>query len=763
MVDYITTDFSNVRGGGNIKTQTPISEDFITEAVLSDVSDGVYVLSLLSEVHGVDLNVSTNEFHVGETSTFTAVVYDENDDPLESENVVFKVGGHIVGSAITNSSGVATYTYTGESYGDYNLIALSKGVRSNIEILSISKPMPTITLTASAQTVEIGNPVTLTGNSSNYPDKQINIYDGDTLIAYAYNDGNGDFNKKLYLSQGAHILKAVSVADDDYSIGESTPVLVTVNDGEPPVVSGIGLITDKSSIYAYSGEYATLSATVLDQNSNPVSDVEVEFFDGEDSIGTATTNSLGVATKSFSSNTVGVHTLTAECGNVSSIVSVTVNSKPVPTISLSSSSASATYGTSITLSGTLSVGSGISVKLYDGNTLIDTLTTGSGGAFSYTSSSIGVGNHSYTAVFEGNSSYDTVTSSSVSVTITKITSTISLSAVSSNITVGDSPQLNGTLSVGSGESVKIYLGDTLADTVTTGTNGAFSFTGSATSTSGSLTFKAVYDGDSTHSSVTSSNVVITVSGSTPVVTSVSLSSDKSVLSAYDSESAVLSATVLDQSSNPMSGETVTFYKGSTSIGTATTNSSGIATKSYSATGSGDVTFKATCESIDSSTITVEDCIFYGLNTNAFTIPSSTTFSSNGTYITASTSTNGEKIVTLNHTLANADNWVFENEVAYTGTSEQLLAIIWNDSTYYGGHGYGENYVYSYMGSQTKKTHTVALGDKFIVRRENGTTSVYINDELIESKTVSHKSSFKVGYFINKGRTQYYKNIKLKAL
>ena len=276
-----------------------------------------------------------------------------------------------------------------------------------------------------------------------------------------------------------------------------------------------------------------------------------------------------------------------------------------------------------------------------------------------------------------------------------------------------------------------------------------------------LVTMGVTDADVSDGLTTLANKILDVPQGSECLT-IELTSDKSILSYYDSETATLTATVRENGV-VVSGKTVEFFKGSSSLGTATTNSSGIATKSYSSTGAGDVTFKATCESIDSSTITVEDCIFYGLNTNAFTIPSSTTFSSNGTYITASTSTSSEKIVTLNHTLANADNWVFENEVAYTGTSEQLLAIIWNDSTYYGGHGYGENYVYSYMGSQTKKTHTVALGDKFIVRRENGTTSVYINDELIESKTVSHKSSFKVGYFINKGRTQYYKNIKLKPL
>ena len=252
-------------------------------------------------------------------------------------------------------------------------------------------------------------------------------------------------------------------------------------------------------------------------------------------------------------------------------------------------------------------------------------------------------------------------------------------------------------------------------------------------------------------------------GPTPTVASVGLSADKSILSYADSESATLSATVLDQSSQPMSGVTVEFFNGSTSMGTADTNSSGVATKSYASSGVGDVSFTAVVGTISSETYELEDCIFYGLNTNAFTIPSNTTFSSNGQYITATTSTTGEKIVYFNHTFSNNDNWVFENEVAYKGESEQLLAIIWNDNTYYGGAGYGENYVYSHMGSQTKKTHTVAIGDKFTVRRENGTTSVYINGDLIESKTVSHKSTFKVGYFINKGRTQYYKNIKIKPL
>ena len=252
-------------------------------------------------------------------------------------------------------------------------------------------------------------------------------------------------------------------------------------------------------------------------------------------------------------------------------------------------------------------------------------------------------------------------------------------------------------------------------------------------------------------------------GPTPTPSSISLTADKSILSYADSESATLSATVLDQSSQPMSGVTVEFFNGSTSMGTADTNSSGVATKSYSSTGAGDISLTAEAGTFVSETYSIEDCYFYGINTDAFTIPSSTTFSSNGEYITATTSTSGEKVVYLNHTLSNSDNWVFETELAQLGTV-QHMAVVWNDNTFYGGavKNYSTAY-YAEMNGDTTKQIPNVVGDVYRVVRENGVTTVTVNDNQIVSKTISHKSSFKVGYFINQGRTQYYKNIKLKPL
>ena len=179
-------------------------------------------------------------------------------------------------------------------------------------------------------------------------------------------------------------------------------------------------------------------------------------------------------------------------------------------------------------------------------------------------------------------------------------------------------------------------------------------------------------------------------------------------------------------------------------------------------GAGDLNIKAECRLLIQIFV-IQDCVFYGINTNAFTIPASTTFSSNGDYITATTSTSGEKLVYLNHELSNSDNWVFETELAQIET-KQSLAVVWNDNSFWGGQtiDHPEN-VYSNMGGNASIQENVAVGKVFKVTRENGVTTVTFNGRTVQSKTIAHKDTFKVGYFINTGRTQYYKNIKLKLL
>ena len=88
-----------------------------------------------------------------------------------------------------------------------------------------------------------------------------------------------------------------------------------------------------------------------------------------------------------------------------------------------------------------------------------------------------------------------------------------------------------------------------------------------------------------------------------------LTSDKSILSYADTESATLTATVTNNGT-PKSGESVQFYIDDVAWGSpVTTNASGVATKTYNSSGVGDITVKAECRLV-TETYSIEDCKYY---------------------------------------------------------------------------------------------------------------------------------------------------------
>jgi hypothetical protein len=103
---------------------------------------------------------------------------------------------------------------------------------------------------------------------------------------------------------------------------------------------------------------------------------------------------------------------------------------------------------------------------------------------------------------------------------------------------------------------------------------------------------------------------------TPTPASIDLTGTKSILSYADSESCVLTATVLDSSDNPVEGVDVNLYNGSTLWDTLTTDSSGECSKTYSSAGAGDITFTAEVDgTLLTKTYAVEDCLYYSNSYN----------------------------------------------------------------------------------------------------------------------------------------------------
>ena len=453
------------------------------------------------------------------------------------------------------------------------------------------KTLTTITLSTDYSTYTIGDTINITGTlkeneeDTGLSNKSVKIYVNNELIDTVTTLTGGSFSKSITASaSGTVTIKAVFEADEDYA-GSTGNASVTVN----KKTSTITFAANKASYVL--GETISLTGTLKSGTTN-IGSASVKIYDGETLLDTVTTDISGAFSKTVSAVALGSKTYKAVFEGSSTYASVTssdVNitiTKRTPTISLATSSASVSAGGSYTLSGALlynssGVGSA-SIKIYDGATLIDTVTTGNDGTFSKSFTNAPVASHTYKAVYDGDSTYNNVESSNVTVDVGKITPTISLSASSASIVYGNSVTLTGTLSVGSGVSVKIYNGATLVDTVTTGSAGAFSKSVSGLSV-GSHTFTAVYEGDSTYASVTSSGVSVTVTKITPTIT-INVPATGTAGTAY---------TVSGTLANPTTGS-VKLYEGNTLIDTLTVTG-GNFSKSITKNNGGTYTYYAVYE------------------------------------------------------------------------------------------------------------------------------------------------------------------------
>ena len=101
-------------------------------------------------------------------------------------------------------------------------------------------------------------------------------------------------------------------------------------------------------------------------------------------------------------------------------------------------------------------------------------------------------------------------------------------------------------------------------------------------------------------------------GPTPIGPNLELTSDKNILSFYDSEHCVLTATLLDSNGNGVSGEEIVFKANGGLLSTVITGDNGVAQCTYQSTGVGDVTITAEGMALQ-ETYSIEDCILANVN------------------------------------------------------------------------------------------------------------------------------------------------------
>ena len=249
--------------------------------------------------------------------------------------------------------------------------------------------------------------------------------------------------------------------------------------------------------------------------------------------------------------------------------------------------------------------------------------------------------------------------------------------------------------------------------------------------------------------------------SEPVVTSVALTGNKNVLSAYDSDTATLTATVKDQNGNVMSGESVVFKQGGTTKAIKTTNSSGVATYTYNSQGVGDVSFTASVGSVVSGTYSIEDCLLYDL----------TGFSKTTTSSTDTTYKSG-----YGYSLPSTEN--FEMEFDYNNPAGFRLYFansnINDGETFYYGIGFTRDgngkLTFTERTTSTSNTTCQSINsgtNHYRVVFTGNTVNVWVNDvQQVTDKTLSWWSSHFPYYFnwaIWATGTGTVTNIKIKPL
>ena len=563
-----TTDSS----GNYTKTISNLSAGSHTLKASHNYIDSSTVnLTVSNHTYAISLYASPSTITSGETSTLVASLTKDG-SAYNDQTVTFTYGGNSYTSTTVN--GMAVYIYHGTGMGSVTITASSNNVSDTVTITdnplshtySLTAQLSQSTIYTDGSTVISG---ILTDNGSAMANETITIYDGNTSLGTCTTDSSGNYSKTISgLSSGSHTIKA------SHTNVESSTISLTVNNHTYNLTASL---SDNS---IYDDESTTISGQLKRDNAG-WNGQTITIYDGSTSLGTCTTDSSGNYTKTVTGFSVGSHTLKASHTNInSSNVSLNVETSA---IILTVSDVTMTYrdGTQtnarVTKKGQpYDVGGTVTYIINDNSY---TATINSEG-YAKRDINLSVGTYTFTIT------YGSLSETSTCV-ITKAPTTTTLNVSSQSISTTGTLTLSGQVTgpnIGN-VSVRIYDGTTLKTTVTS-TKGAYSTTLSSLS-EGTHNITAKYVGSTNYLASQSDTITVTVSNNT-----MTISATKDVLSLSHSQSSTLTATLTNSSNNPISNATVTFKKGSTTLGTKTTNSSGKATYTYNSAGAGDITITA---------------------------------------------------------------------------------------------------------------------------------------------------------------------------
>lgn len=487
--------------------------------------------------------------------TFTASVA-----PAVATGTVQFLDGTTSLGTVTLSSGAASIAVSTLTAGTHSItVAYSGdsadgGSTSAVWTQTVSKAGTTAALVSSLNPAPSGQAVTLTATiSPAAATGSVQFLDGAAVLStVALTNGTASISPSLAI--GSHSLTAVYSGDGNYSGATSAAVSQVITTATATTVAA------NPAAPSY-GQSVQLIASVTPAAASG----SIQFFDGSTALGTAPLSS-GAASFTVAAFTVGAHSITAAysgdggayLASTSAALALTVN-KAATTVAIASSLNPASFGQAVTFSASVSPSSASgTVQFLDGSASLGTAVL-SGGAASVTVSALAVGSHSITAVYSGDSNNSGSTSATLTESIVKDNTSVSLQATPASSVYGQTVQLTAAVIPASASGSIQFLdgGSVLATVALSG--GAASFSTAALST-GTHGITAIYSGDTNDAQGTSAAVAVTVAQAASAITLTS-----SLNPALTGQSVTFTATVTPAGATG----TVQFLDGTSSLGTVT--------------------------------------------------------------------------------------------------------------------------------------------------------------------------------------------------
>ncbi|MBE7158100.1 MAG: Ig-like domain repeat protein, partial [Rhodospirillales bacterium] len=658
--------------------------------------------------YGNVLTTSNSNPSFGTSVTLTDTLAPVN-GTYASGTVTFYNGTASIGTGVLSATGVATLTLSSLPVGADTITAgypgdvTFSGSTSNAVTETVGKAaVPGNVLTSSNANPAFGGSVTLTDTlgplGGSYPSGIVTFYSGTTVIGTSSLNASGVATLTTSsLPVGTDAVSASYGGDGTFTTSTSNTITETV-----AKATGYSDVLTSSNATPSFGTSVTLTDTIAPVNGVYATGV-VTFYNGSTSLGTGAISATGVATLTTAALPAGTDSITAAYNGDATFGSATSNAvtETVAKASgygdvLTTSNASPSFGSSVTLTDTLAAVNGVyptgTITFFNGTTVIGTGAISSAGVATLITSSLPAGSDPITAGYGGDTSFAAATSNSLTENVAKASGYGDvLSASNTSPSYGASITLTDTLAAVNGVyptgSVTFYNGSAAIGT------GALS-AGVATLTTATLpvgadSITAAYPGDANFAGATSNAVTVDVAKA-------NVPSD--VLTSSNPSPGFGASVTLTDTLGALSGTyptgTVTFFSGSTPLGTGSVSASGIATLTTSAlpTGTDSVTAvyggNGTFSSATSNTVTETVSKAQGTNTLA-TSNASPVFGSS-VILTATLSTAGSTPPTGTVTFYNGTNAIGTGSLSASGVASLTLNTlpVGSDavSATYGGDG-----------------------------------------------------------------------------